>query len=175
MNSLDQNGSVVQKGKANPFVSLNAGTKRLINNICMKSQRNMIKFVEMAVCITSLVLVAISNPVWNERDMVLLVCSVALLGSFAFLVSYIFAFDELISSTPWFIVEATYGSVFAVALFTCALAFLIITSSHWADVNPLRQAIAAFAAVRFNACLFTTARYRCFAIDHKLEAIFLGS
>ncbi|CAJ0596285.1 unnamed protein product [Cylicocyclus nassatus] len=79
-------------------------------------------------------------------------CSIALFGSFAFLISYVFALDEFVSSTSWFIVESTYCTVIAVALLTCALIFLLITSSHWADVNPSRQAAAAFASGSMFVC-----------------------
>ncbi|KHJ97766.1 hypothetical protein OESDEN_02256 [Oesophagostomum dentatum] len=113
----------------------------------MKSQKTMLKFVELVVSAASLVLITISRPAWTEKNAVLIICSVAVFGSFAFLIAYVFAVDELISSTPWFILETAYCTVIAVALISCALVLIVLTASYWADVNPLWQAKAALTAV----------------------------
>ncbi|KAL6732127.1 hypothetical protein Aduo_002921 [Ancylostoma duodenale] len=118
----------------------------------MKRQRNAMKFLELVVSAASVALVATSRSVWIEREVVLVVCSVAVFGSFVFLISYVFALDELVSSTPWFMVETTYCTVIAVALLSCALVLLFLTTSYWADVNPLWHTMAALAAGSLFIC-----------------------
>ncbi|EYC35660.1 hypothetical protein Y032_1004g3360 [Ancylostoma ceylanicum] len=152
MGTLNHNSHVRKKKEPNSLAAIDHGGGSHFRNICMKRQRNGMKFVELAVSAASVALVAASRPVWVEREVVLIVCSVAVVGSFAFLIGYVFALDELVSSTPWFIVETTYCTIIAVALFSCALILLLLTSSYWADLNSLWHTIAAFAAGSVFIC-----------------------
>ncbi|RCN45814.1 hypothetical protein ANCCAN_08111 [Ancylostoma caninum] len=152
MSNLNHNCHVKKKKEENFLTANDSGRDGLTWNICMKRQRNAMKFVELAVSAASLALVATSRSVWIEKEVVLVVCSVAVFGSFAFLISYVFALDELVSSTPWFIMETTYCTVIAVALLSCALVLLFLTTSYWADVNPLWHTMAALAAGSIFIC-----------------------